>query len=171
MRKCEDKLYQRLYPDVMVLSDDDEHPYLYGRIIDIFHADVSNNASNSMLQAAGNTVARLEMVWVRWLKFLKPDGPSGFHSLRRPSVAFYPGDDPDAFGFIHPDEILRAVHLIPHFKLGRTRDYLKGPTRGRPADEMDDWVQFSVNMYDISTTTPRCRSLPLHSDSRTGTCS
>ena len=143
MQKSEVKIYQRNYPDVMVLSNDNEHPYLYGHIIDIYHVDVRNNASNTILD--GDT-ARLEVVWIQWFKPEVPDGPAGFHSLRNPSVTFYPTDDPDAFGFIHPDEILREVHLIPNFKFGRTERYLMGPSDGRPEGEADDWISFSINM-------------------------
>ena len=43
MREDQDKVYQRRYPDIMALSDDKEHPYLYGQILDFFHVDVMNN--------------------------------------------------------------------------------------------------------------------------------
>jgi hypothetical protein len=148
MRRCEERLYQRLHPDVMVLSDDDEHPYIYGRIIDIFHMEVRNDALDSILQAMDSEPARLEVAWVRWFKLLAPDGSPGFHSLRHPPVAFYPGNDPDAFGFIHPDEIIRQVHMIPHFKHGQTQGDLGGSLSGRPENGTDDWKQYCINMYD-----------------------
>ena len=144
MREDQDKLYQRRYPDVMVLSDDQEHPYLYGRILDFFHVIATNNGPSSLLPD-GSPVT-LQMAWVRWFKLDTLQGPSGFHSLRYPSVSFGDSKDPEAFGFIHPDEIIRAVHLIPRFKLGRTVEYLAGPSKGRPESEEDDWKHFNVNM-------------------------
>lgn len=143
----EDKMYQRLHPDVMVLSDGEEHPYLYGRVLDIFHANVGNNAKNSILTGEQGT-ARLEMVWVRWFRVDEPspEEPHGFHTLRYPSVSFCRAEEPDAFGLIHPDEIIRMVHLIPRFKLLRTPEYLAGPTAARPKGEEDDWRGFSINM-------------------------
>ena len=151
MRDGEDRMCQRLHPDIMVLSDSNEHPYLYGRVIDIFHANVGNSAGNSIL-TGGNDMARLEMVWVRWFRVAEPssEGLQGFHTLRYPSVTFCRADEPDAFGLIHPDEIVRAVHLIPRFKLLRTAEYLAGPSVARPKGEEDDWRGFSVNMY-VST--------------------
>ena len=147
MQSGEDKIYRRLHPDIMVLSDGDEHPYLYGRVLHIFHANVGNSAVNSIL-TGGNSTARLEMVWVRWFRVIEPgpEGPKGFHTLRYPSVSFCKADEPDAFGLIHPDEIIRAVHLIPRFKLCRTTEYLAGPTAARPKGEEDDWSGFSINM-------------------------
>jgi hypothetical protein len=147
MRSDEDKMYRRLHPDIMVLSDSNEHPYLYGRVLDIFHANVGNSAGNSILTGE-NDMARLEMVWVRWFRVdgPGPGGPQGFHTLRYPSVSFCRAEEPDAFGLIHPDEIIRTVHLIPRFKLLRTAEYLAGPTAARPKGEEDDWRGFSVNM-------------------------
>ena len=105
MRGGEDTMYQRLHPDVMILADGEEHPYLYGRVLDIFHANVGNCAKNSMLTGEYGT-ARLEMVWVRWFRVSPPgpEGPQGFQTLRPPSVSFYKAEEPDAFGLIHPED-------------------------------------------------------------------
>jgi len=145
MQEDQDRIYQRRYPDVMVLSDDEEHPYLYGRVLDFFHVNVKNDSPSTLLSAENDT-AILQMAWVRWFKLNRPEGPSGFCSLRYPSVSFYEGHEPDAFGFIHPDEIIRAVHLIPAFKHGRTEELLGTPSLGRPEGENDDWRVFHVNM-------------------------
>lgn len=122
MLEGQDKIYQRRYPDVMVLSDDQEHPYMYGRILDLFHVKVRNTGPNSLLLHEDEAPI-VQMAWVRWFK---SDGPSGFHSLRYPSISFYKGHEPDAFGFIHPDNIIRAVHLIPSFGSGQTKEYVGG---------------------------------------------
>ena len=145
MREDQDKIYQRRYPDVMVLSDDQEHPYLYGRVLDFFHVIATNDGPSTLLQDNGS--ATLQMAWVRWFKLDIPVGPSGFHSLRYPSVSFRESNDPEAFGLVHPEEIIRAIHLIPAFKSGRTAEYLEGPTKGRPESEHDDWRHYNVNMW------------------------
>ena len=128
----------------MVASDDEEHPYLYGSVIDIFHVDVRNRGACSLLTDGSD--ATLPAVWVRWFKHDRGEGPSGFHSLRYPSISFCNSDEPDAFGLIHPDEVIRAVHLIPRFDLGRTDEYLSVPSKGRPEAEESDWRHFNVNM-------------------------
>jgi hypothetical protein len=144
MQEDKDKVYQRRFPDIMALSDDKEHPYLYGRVLDLFHVNAINDGPNSLLP--NNEVAILQMAWVRWFKLDTSQGPSGFHSLRYPTVSFYDISDPEAFGFIHPDEILRAVHLIPRFRFGHTVEYLGAPSRGRPEAEDSDWKCFNINM-------------------------
>ena len=85
MQDDKDKLYQRLQPDIMVLSDDEEHPYMYGRVIDLFHVNVTNNGPNSLLPI--NETAMLQMAWVHWFKLDTSQGASGFHSLRYPTVS------------------------------------------------------------------------------------
>lgn len=144
MQEDKDKVYQRHYPDIMVSSDDMEHPYLYGRVLDLFHVNVMNNGPKSLLPKDESAI--LQMAWVRWFKLDTSQGPSGFHSLRYPMVSFCDSSEPDAFGFIHPDEIIRAAHLIPSFKSGRTVEYLNTPSKGRPEGETSDWSQFNVNM-------------------------
>lgn len=145
MREDEEKIYQRRHPDIMVLSGDNEHPYLYGRVLDLFHISVKNNSPNTLISPDSDPVI-LQLVWVRWFQLSTPPGPQGFYSLRYPSVTFHPCEDPDAFGFVHPDEIVRLVHLIPSFKHGHTTEYLDAPSRGRPAGETEDWKSFTVNM-------------------------
>jgi hypothetical protein len=144
MREDKDRVYQRHYPDVMVLSDDEEHPYLYGRILGLFHVNAMNSSPDTLLP--NGQTAMLQMAWVRWFRLDTSEGPSGFHSLRYPTVSFHHSSEPDAFGFIHPDEIIRAVHLIPRFRSGRPEQYLAVPSGGRPEGETSDWSQFNVNM-------------------------
>ena len=129
----------------MVLSDDQEHPYLYGRVLDFFHVVATNNGPGTLLE--DNSSATLQMVWVRWFKLDIPVGPSGFHSLRYPLVSFGESTDPEAFALVHPEEILRAVHLIPAFTSGHTAEYLAGPTKGHPESEQDDWMHYNINMW------------------------
>jgi hypothetical protein len=86
------------------------------------------------------------MAWVQWLKVDTSQGVSGFHSLRYPTVSFYKRSEPEAFGFIHPDEIIRAVHLIPSFRSGHTTEYLGVPSKRHAEGEISDWKHFHVNM-------------------------
>ena len=145
MQESSDRILQRKYPGVMVLSDDKDHPYLYGQVLDLFNVRVKNNGPYTLLPNGCD--ASLPIVWIRWFKLDGTDGQPGFHSLRYPSVSFCRSDEPDAFGLIHPDEIIRAVHLIPRFKFGHTDEYLSGNSKARPEAESSDWKHFSVNMY------------------------
>ena len=62
MCEDQDKLNQRRYQDIMVLSDSKDHPYLYGRVLDIFHTKVTNNAPNTILDEG--LVGSLPVVWI-----------------------------------------------------------------------------------------------------------
>ena len=160
MLEDQDKIYQRRQPDIMVLSDDDEHPYMYARILDLFHVNVRNNGPNTLLPP-DNPIAVVQMAWVRWFKLDRHLGQPGFHSLQYPSVSFYNSNHPDAFGFIHPDEIVRAANLIPSFKFAQTAEYLDGPSKARPKDVEKDWKHFNVNMYVAKASVhPSCLSSP-----------
>jgi hypothetical protein len=144
MQEGSDRILQRKYPGIMVLSDNEEHPYLYGQVLDLFHIKVKNNGPYTLLHNGSEAI--LPIVWIRWFKVDGADGQQGFHSLRYPSVSFCKSDEPDAFGLIHPDEIVRAVHLIPRFKYGHTNEYLSGNSKARPEAESSDWKHFNVNM-------------------------
>jgi hypothetical protein len=55
--------------------------------------------------------------------------------------------DLGSFGFLNPDDVIRAVHLIPGFHFGRTSNLL-GPSIARLASEMDeDWIHYYINPY------------------------
>ena len=157
MQQDKDTIYQRLHPDVMILSDDEEHPYLYGRILDLFHVDVRNNGPGSMLEV--DAVVTVPLAWVHWFMLDTLDHcRSGFTHLRYPSVSFYDCGHPDTFGFIHPDEIIRVVQLIPRFRFGRTAEYLDIPSEARPEGEQDDWMHFSVNLWVMTYLVGECPS-------------
>ena len=112
MQEKEDAIYPKDYPGIMVLSSEDDHPYLYARVLDLFHVNVINSRHNSIF---GTEPCRIEMVWVHWYELEQQQEPSGFHSLRYPSLSLSDNARGDAYGLIHPDEIVRRAHLIPNF--------------------------------------------------------
>ena len=66
MQQDKDKIRQCKYSGVMVLADDEKHPYLYGQVLDLFHVRVKNNGPHTLLP--GGSEAILLMVWVCWFK-------------------------------------------------------------------------------------------------------
>ena len=57
-------------------------------------------------------------------------------------------DDPGAFGFLDPDQVIRACHIVPLFNEGKTAE-LMGPSRMRRKDDQmkdEDWAVYCVNM-------------------------
>ena len=68
-------------------------------------------------------------------------------------------DADGAFGFIDPDDILRATFLMPAFDHGTTNEYLPPSrlARRRPDDDIDldyrfYYVSMSVSLYSLRET-------------------
>lgn len=117
------------------------HPFEYARIIGIFHVDVIHKASGEHMP----TTTSLEIIWVRRLR-IDTTYSAGFEKKRLHRLEFLPSSDPDAFGFVHPDEIIRGAHLIPAFHYGGTDQFLSGVSLARNDDEHDDYRYFYINM-------------------------
>jgi hypothetical protein len=144
IRRSQDSLNPRAQADFMCLSHEDgDFPYWFGRIVGIFHADVVHlgPASKSPMSQ------HMEFLWVRWFG-RDLSWRSGFKAKRLHRIGFVPGDDSDteAFGFLDPKEVIRAIHLVPTFAHGRT-DQLLMPSTIRPlTSNNEDWCLFYVNM-------------------------
>ncbi|KAF9475564.1 hypothetical protein BDN70DRAFT_813932 [Pholiota conissans] len=121
-------------------------PYLYARVIGIYHANVW--AERSDIPNA-KKVRRMDFLWVRWLGE-EPDYVSGLHCARLPKIGFVESSDEYAFSFLDPANIVRGCHLIPDFDAGRTPDLLPFPksiARCLNPGDVDDWVNFYVNVF------------------------
>ncbi|KAJ7917935.1 hypothetical protein B0H13DRAFT_2321865 [Mycena leptocephala] len=91
VRRGQDCLNPRTHSDVMYLTPEEDapHPFGYAQIIGVFHADVVNTADrNSKPQS---------------MEFLRK---------RYHRIEFVPQSDPDAFGFLNPDEFIRGAHIL-----------------------------------------------------------
>lgn len=118
---------------------DNPHPYWYARVIGIFHANVLRREDDSPPK-------RMDFLWVRWFG-RDLDHRAGWRTRRLHRIGFISSPDPASFGFLDPALVIRAVHLIPAFHLGRTTAYLTTPIT-RPAAEADsEWRQYYVNMF------------------------
>lgn len=86
----------------------------------------------------------MEFLFVRWFS-LGTEEVGGWETKKLHQIGFVGGDG--AFGFVDPADVVRAVHLIPQFSEGRTKDLL-GPSIAWSDQEKDeDWVRYYVNMY------------------------
>lgn len=147
VRRSQDSLNPRTHADFMVLAHEESndgtavHPYWYGHIIAIFHADIRHIGSTS----TSREVRRMEILWVRWygrdLTYR-----SGWATKRLHRVGFVDSDDPGAFGFLYPNVIIRGAHLIPAFHYGQTCDLLTHSIARQPNEQHMDWLYFYVNM-------------------------
>ncbi|KII92297.1 hypothetical protein PLICRDRAFT_103573 [Plicaturopsis crispa FD-325 SS-3] len=118
--------------DIMLPALDSEvdskvTPFWYARILGIFH----------VILAGTVPLQRVDFLFVRWLGH-EPGHISGWKARRLHRVGFVPADDPAAFGFVDPANVVRGVHLIPAFALGRTKELL-GHSRLARGDDADDF--------------------------------
>ncbi|KAJ7212478.1 hypothetical protein B0H12DRAFT_1276111, partial [Mycena haematopus] len=111
-----------------------------------FHADVRHVGSRSKSRRS----QRMEFLWVRWFgrDFTHS---SGWKAKRLDRLGFMPSigenGDEGAFGFLDPDVVIRASHIIPAFRYGKTSDLLPKSIARRPEDENWDYVYYYVNCF------------------------
>ena len=154
MRRGQDSLNPRNHCDFMALAPPSSagsasaHPFVYGRILGIFHAYVRYARPESRPQ---DGYRQVDFLWVRWFRLDDTFG-AGWDSRRHHRLEFLPSSTPDAFGFMDPADVLRSVHAIPAFACGRTSKLL--PYRhsiGRQPRELDErhkeWKYYFVNTY------------------------
>ncbi|KAF9555170.1 hypothetical protein CPC08DRAFT_612670, partial [Agrocybe pediades] len=125
--------------------------FWYARVLGIFHVDVRHTGPLSK----SSRPQQMEFLWVRWFR-LDSTYSGGWSVRHLHRVAFVPSDslEDEAFGFLDPSLVIRAVHLIPAFAHGRTSQLLRSPSIARlklphedEGDEHTDWRFFYVNMF------------------------
>jgi hypothetical protein len=132
------------HSDIMVLADnndDSDHPFLYARVIGIFHVN--------SVYVGGPTVdyhpRKVEVLWVRWFEY-DVDAPTGSWSdcrldrLRFPLMA---GEH--SFGFLDPADVVRGCHIIPAFSTKKR--YSDGRGISQCARDANDWESYYLNRY------------------------
>ena len=91
----------------------------------------------------------MEFLWVRWFGVEPGRYRHGFHLAHLPKIGFVESSDEFAFSFLDPGQVIRGAHIMPAFSEGRTSTLLpatKSVAQVLSPDEMDDWVNFYVNM-------------------------
>ncbi|KZP06410.1 hypothetical protein FIBSPDRAFT_764436 [Athelia psychrophila] len=147
VRRKQDTINPRTsHRDVMVLSDSQDagdHPYLYARVIGIFHVNVTYTGSRTM--QVDYAPRRMEVLWVRWYE-LDPKATAGsWLSSRLDQLRFPPMDQPYSFGFLDPADVIRACHVMPKFRLGRRHEDGKGLSPC--ASDSKDWSAYFVDRF------------------------
>ena len=121
VRLGQDAINSRNLADIMSLSRHvDEHPFEYARVIGIFHVDVIHSVEG----ATQHPVSK-EVLWVRRFRRDK-SYRAGFKQKRLHHLEFFSSNDDSTFGFMDPDEVIRASHLIPAFHYGPTDKFIIG---------------------------------------------
>ncbi len=121
--------------------DSINHPFLYGRVIGIYHANVvyvgpCMKDYNPM---------RFDFLHLRWfqLEELHNGRPSGYGSSHLDSLSFPPIAHKDSFGFLDPKLVLRSCHLIPGFSRGKAHS--DGIGMSAMSRDSRDWKHYYIN--------------------------
>ncbi|KAK7468244.1 hypothetical protein VKT23_002753 [Stygiomarasmius scandens] len=159
MQRAHDCINPRTHADIMMLkgswdpSAGDSHPYLYARVVGVFHTQYRYAGSG----ASSREVHEIPFLWVRWYEFdSKYDW--GWDAKRPPRLYFVDSKDPFAFDFIDPATVLRGIHLLPAFAKGTTQDLLPPDSIARQyqeytndgrALETRDYCFYYVSMFSV----------------------
>jgi len=147
--------------NIMVLAQpdpcqsSDEHPFLYGRVLGVFHVNVIYSGP----RAVDCPSQHFDCLWVRWYDLEVKTSCNGTQKSTRPCsgvaekrkvpshhldrLSFLPWEVEEAFGFIDPADVLRSCHIIPAFSAGKS--FPNGGGSSSCAHDSEDW-----NAYYIS---------------------
>lgn len=88
------------------------HPFTYAHILGVFHADI-------LLTSSATPIAKtVEFLWVRWYRIDKRF-KGHLKQWHLHCLEFMESSDPHAYGFLNPDNIIHAAHLVPAFEFGK----------------------------------------------------
>ncbi|KAL0059562.1 hypothetical protein AAF712_013707 [Marasmius tenuissimus] len=141
MRRCQDSVNLGNHPDIMVLANKtnpEAHPYWYAQTLGIFHARVYYEGDQALRD--------ITFLWVRWFGL---DMAYRFGPKRKqlPRVGWVDVAEPGAIGFLDPQYVLRAAHLIPAFALGQCSDLILPTIARRKQDNDKDWERHYVSIF------------------------
>ena len=142
---AQDSLNPWTHGNIMVLSHEEDpknaHPYWYTCIVGIFHTMVTHKGSN----LRWSKPKKMEFLFVQWFG-LDTDEVGEWKAKRLHQISFLDGNNPSAFGFLDPADVIHAVHLIPQFSLSWTGNFLGCSIAWSFLDNDEDCVHYYVNM-------------------------
>jgi hypothetical protein len=125
--------------NIRATGHESQHPFWYARVLGIYHVNV-------IYVGEGNTdylPRRLEFLWVRWYEL--EDYDAGWSRRRLDHVSFPPLTDEHSFGFLNPDDVLRACHVIPLFQQGSACERGPGLSCCDQDHDHEDWKLYAIN--------------------------
>lgn len=91
----------------------------------------------------------MDFLFVRW--FGCDAGARGGWKQKKLDLVGFLESDLKPFGFINPADVIRGVHLIPAFHLGRTGELLPGPSCYKDDINGKEWAWYYVNRFVFIT--------------------
>ena len=122
---------------------EDGHPFVYARILGIYHAEVIYSIPNTQ-----SSIARtMEFLFVQWYR-RDITYKAGFLHRRLHRLSLCASDAEDSFGFLDPDDVIRGCHLIPAFAHGKltSEDPASGISQGEQTEDALNWKYHYVNL-------------------------
>jgi hypothetical protein len=113
------------------------HPFRYAKVIGILHAEVGYVGTGET-----HEYRTTEFLWVRWYRVCPATT-----DLELDTAELLPLSDPESLGFIDPNDVLRACHMIPSFKSGMR--YPDGKGTSTIAKDGTDWNKYFINRYGL----------------------
>ncbi|KJA27429.1 hypothetical protein HYPSUDRAFT_130944 [Hypholoma sublateritium FD-334 SS-4] len=157
VRRSEDVINPRTaHCDIMLLADLEPndasrtdaaatHPFIYGRVIGIYHINVVYVGPGMENYDA----MRFDFLHVRWFQLDIPDARGGhssdWASLRLNSLYFPTMTGQHSFGFLDPSVVLRSCHLIPAYSLGKRHP--DGTGFSGMSRDGNDWKSYYANRF------------------------
>jgi hypothetical protein len=127
VRRAQDVINPRTtHRNIMLLAQEDLdtdiaaeqlkcHPFLYARVLGIYHVNVVYVGSGMLDYNA----RRLDFLWVRWYQRTETRDAMSWTTYHLDQLSFPPMANQDAFGFVDPADVLRSCHVIPRFAKGK----------------------------------------------------
>ncbi|KAF6761428.1 hypothetical protein DFP72DRAFT_1062420 [Ephemerocybe angulata] len=97
-------------------SWDTEHPYVYAKVLGIFHANVLYVGTLSDGTRCLDS-HRIDLLWVHWYNILQAGESRETFQLDR--LTLEPLDSGSALDFLDPKDVIRGVHIVPRFSQGK----------------------------------------------------
>ena len=145
VRRDEDVIHTGKCSNVMALAPASirlhGHPFWYARVLGIYHVNVIYIGEGN----ANYLPRRLDFLWVRW--YVLEDEPD---TGRLDRVSFPPLSDDLSFGFLDPDDVLRACHIIPVFREGLACENGPGLSFCDQDHDHKDWKSYVINRWAFS---------------------
>jgi hypothetical protein len=123
----------------LVESPNGRSKFAYARVLGIFHVNVF--LASSTQPVINCRPHRLEFLWVRWYDHASP--VHSWRSRKLDCLRFPPLAHEGAFGFIDPQDIVRASHIAPVFSAKKVHQ--DGVGISNAAKDHQDWRFYYVN--------------------------
>lgn len=117
------------------------HQYRYAQVLGIYHVNIIYGGEQG--RSTNYSPRRMEFLWVRWFDIVaSTPAQSGWSAAVLDELRFVEINQEDAFGFVDPNDVLRACHVIPRFALGTLKPSSK--TSGFMGNK-NNWESYFVN--------------------------